>query len=200
MPHVINTPVGKLETSNPWFNRNIVSEVILQDCYKLRKIAAHYHPEILFDIGMGCGQVSMLARSIWRGIKITGFEIDHQVAEEAWKNVPGSMVVTGCVGYSLRAMDIVTRYGFADILACDCESGEVPFFHDLAYHDLLKNFKVIVGEWHFKTAAALLSVALAKDFHFKVEEPTGTGQWGYFSAVNKELPAAASLCRDLGIS
>lgn len=199
MAHVIDTPAGKMETSNPWFDRNIVSEVIHQDCYRLRRIAKHFTPEILFDVGMGRGQVSMLARKVWPNIRVTGFEISREAAEEAWRNVPGSMVHTAQVGWTLRSVELVTRFGFCDLLVIDCEGGECPFFHDLFVADYLKNFKVICGEWHWETTAALLAAAMAKDFSFRIAQPEVGARWGYFFAVNKTVPAHAALCTELDI-
>lgn len=201
MAHTLKTSAGILRTNNPWLDRNIVSEVIDQDCYRLRQIAKIWKPAIIFDVGMGSGVVSILARSLWPDSLITGFELDPDVARLACDNVPGAAVHTGCVGYAYRAADILHRVGAADLLCIDCEGGEVPFFYDLFAANLIGSFQVIVGEWHQWPGRALIEAAL-RPAYFTVfhDPPAAAGPWNYFAAVNRAMPLSRPVCAALGIA
>lgn len=185
--HKIDTACGPMYTLNPWLDRAICSEVIDRDCYGLRTIAYHFTPESLFDVGMGVGQVSMLARSFWPGIVITGFEADNDRAAAARLNVPGASVHLGIVGYQDTAAGILKDYGRADLLCIDCEGGEVPFFYDLHRENRLSMFPLIVGEWHHWPGRRLLEDVFRRDeyqMRFTDPEP-GAGPWHYFAAIKR---------------
>ncbi len=185
---VIETSVGPIRTNDVVLNRSICGEVIDQDCYRLRRLCRAYDPQTMWDVGMGHGQVSLLAKSLWPTVQVTGFELSPEIAEAAKLNCPWASVMVGDVGFAMRSPDLVKQLGYPDLLCIDCEGGEVPFFWELEAQGLLRYLKVIVGEWHIWSGRRLLEAALERDFvtQFVNPEP-GAGPWSYFFAVAKSL-------------
>jgi hypothetical protein len=189
MRHNLTTPYGDIVTENPWLDKEIVREVMTEDCYRLKDLAKVYTPSIVFDVGSGCGIVSMMASHLWPSAKVTAFEYDPHIATSTRANLPNAQVVEGAVGYQLTAKELTNRYGFADLLCIDCEGGEVPFFYDLFAQGVLERFPVICGEWHHWPGRRLLEACLQEKYHMRfVTPPEGAGPWNYFFAVHQGLP------------
>ncbi len=203
MNSVLQTRLGPMEMSNPPVDCDIADEIINRDSYKLRLIANHFTPQTIFDFGSAAGQVSMLARSIWPDASLTCVEMDSAAVEVTKKNCPSAKVVHGCLGYELRGAEFFKEYGSPDLLCCDCEGGEVPFFYSAfgKEGEGLDSLKVIVGEWHFWPARRLLEAVFQDRFHTLFLSPTeGAGQWSYFFAVRNKMSQTAELCKAIGIT
>jgi len=187
--HSLESPCGTVVTENAWLDKEIIREVMVEDAYRLRKLATVYTPKVIFDIGSGFGAVSMLCQQLWPDAKITAFEASFHTSETAKKNLKNVMVVENVVGYALTAKRLTERYGFADLVICDCEGGEVPFFYDLYTMGMLQRFPVIVGEYHHLPARRMLEACFEQGYHRKFIDPAeGAGYWQTFFAISQSLP------------
>jgi hypothetical protein len=190
----LNTPLKDIKTDNVWLSKLIYSEVVEQDCYKLRKLMKLFTPQVMFDIGINVGITSLLAKQLWPHVQIIGFEVNKHTAACASLNLPNTDIEVAEVGYQYRAIPLVERFGYPDLLKIDCEGGEVPFFYDLVPENRLEYFQVIVGEWHQWPARALLESAFKDMFFTKFNDALPEiGPWHTFYAIRKTMPNAEDL-------
>lgn len=180
---IANTLLGPLHTNDPGMTPNVAIEIVKDDCYRLRSLAKIWTPATMLDLGVNVGVASLFARRLWPKLAIVGVDCDASACEAARLNIPNATIIQATAG----GRELLAG-GAPDLLKCDCEGGEVQFFYDLYLAKRLPELKVIVGEWHFWPARAMLERALSEDFVTTFVDPLpGAGPWSYFYAARRDL-------------
>lgn len=74
-----------------------------------------------------------------------------------------------------------------EILKIDMEGGEVGIIEEFNQLNLLKDIKIITGEWHFDKAYNYIKDELSKNFHIDIKRLNDKNNWNHFFAVNKNI-------------
>lgn len=185
---LIDTPAGPLSTREPELDASMANEVITRDSYRLAALAKVFTPSKVWDLGAAVGQVSIKAVGLWPSAEYLAVEADQARCECAEKNLPFASIFCDRVGEGFRAGPAFRTWGFPDLIVCDCEGGECPFFWQVEEGNLAKYLPVICGEWHMWGGRALLAKALETTHHVFFTDPAaGAGPWHYFFAVHRDL-------------
>ena len=72
-----------------------------------------------------------------------------------------------------------------EILKIDMEGGEVGIIEEFRELNLLKDIKVITGEWHFDKAYNYIKNDLSQHFDIDIKRINTNNNWNHFFAINK---------------
>lgn len=199
----VETPRGSVVVASDFDLRThtgTVHEIFDMDAYRVQELqGAGFKPARVIDVGAQNGVFTRLCALLWPEVEIMSFEPVLETFRCLALNA-----TSRCTLYNLPVLGTCVpriegnideerwfrenhyfpalRLPPAQVLKLDCEGGEINILRDLHSQGRIKDFDIIVGEWHFGEAKNLIKAILPETHVLQIAE---AGNWNLFFASKK---------------